>query len=67
MTSTKAASQAQELRDSAAALLHEAALASDPVQRDALTLQALAQIDAARHLLDPAAPLLPHQTSTRLH
>jgi len=67
MTGNEAASQAQGLRDSAAALLQEAALTSDPVQRDALTLQALAQINAARHLLDPAAPLLPHQPSTRLH
>lgn len=67
MTGNEAAFQAQELRDSAAALLQEAALASDPVQRDALTRKALAQIEAARYLLGPGAPSLPCQPSTRLH
>lgn len=66
MTSGEAALQAQALRDSAAALLHEAAQTGDLVLRDALTRQALQQIEAARRLLDETRPIL-SQPATRLH
>ena len=54
MTDGNAALQAQALRDSAAALLLEAAQSSDLALRDALTSKALQQIDTARRLLDGA-------------
>ncbi len=54
MTDGNAALQAQALRDSAAALLHEAAQSSDLALRDALTSKALQQIETARRLLDGA-------------
>ena len=66
MTGNDAALQAKALRDSAAALLQKAAQTTDPALRDALTHQALAQIEEARRLLDtPEA--LPSQPATRLH
>lgn len=66
MTDGNAASQAQGLRDSAAALLHEAAQSSDLAQRDALTRKALQQIEAARRLLD-AARATPSRWAKGLH
>lgn len=66
MTDGNAALQAQALRDSAAALLHEAAQSSDLALRDALTSKALQQIDTARRLLDGAdAP--PSRRAKGLH
>ncbi len=56
MTGGDDALQAQALRDSAAALLHEAAQSGDLALRDALTRKALQQIEAARRLLDGAEP-----------
>jgi hypothetical protein len=66
MTGGNAAWQAQALRDSAAALLHEAAQSSDLVLCDALTRKALQQIEAARRLLD-GADALPSRQSKGLH
>ena len=61
-----AAAQAQALRDSAAALLQEAAQSSDLELRDALIRRALAQVGEARRLLDTAeAP--PSRPAMRPH
>ena len=66
MTGGDAATQAQALRDSAAALLQEAVQSTDLARRDALTRKALARIEQARRLLDEARGSTP-QPVTRLH
>ena len=66
MTDGDAATQAQALRDNAAALLQEAAESTDLALRDTLTRKALTQIEEARRLLDAAeAPL--SRPAMRLH
>lgn len=66
MTDGDAATQAQALRDSAAALLQEAAQSTDLALRDDLIRTALAQIGEARRLLNTAeAP--PSRPAMRPH
>ena len=67
MTGGDAASQAQALRDNAAALLQQASQSSDLVLRDALTRKALMQIEEARRLLDEAGAASNPPPAMRLH
>ena len=67
MTGRETDKQAQALRDSAAALLQEAAASGDLALRDALTRKALIQIAEARRLLDEAEVSVKPRPTTRLH
>ncbi len=67
MSSSDSASQAKDLRDRAASLLQDAARCSDPVQRDALLGEALAQLNKARRLLDRPESHGANRPTTRAH